>query len=113
MSGSCMPLRILLSCALLATLLPGASAWGQQTAKPRQIVVVDRIVAVVNDEVITQQELNARVDFAFRQMRQQGTPPPTREVIERQLIERLINDRVQLQHARDIGLRLDPTELDR
>jgi len=108
-----MPLRILLSCALLAALLPGASAWAQQTAKPRQIVVVDRIVAVVNDEVITQQELNARVDFAFRQLREQGTPPPPRNVIERQLIERLINDRVQLQHARDIGLRLDPTELDR
>lgn len=108
-----MPIRILLSCALLAALLPGASAWSQQTAKPRQIVVVDRIVAVVNDEVITQQELNARVDFAFRQLREQGTPPPPRNVIERQLIERLINDRVQLQHARDIGLRLDPAELDR
>jgi len=108
-----MPLRILLSCVLLAALLPSAAAWAQQTAKPRQIVVVDRIVAVVNDEVITQQELSARVDFAFRQLREQGTPPPPRNVIERQLIERLINDRVQLQYARDIGLRLDPAELDR
>lgn len=108
-----MPLRILLSCALLAALLPGASAWGQQTAKPRQIVTLDRIVAVVNEEVITQQELSARVDFAFRQLRQQGTQPPPREVIERQLIERLITDRVQIQHARDIGLRVDDAELDR
>ena len=83
-----MQLRILLSCALLAILLPGgAPAWGQ--SKPRPIVTLDRIAAVVNDEVITQQELTARVDFAFRQLRQQGTPPPTREVIERQLIERL------------------------
>lgn len=108
-----MSLRILLSCAMLAVLLPGASAWAQQAAKPRQIVTLDRIVAVVNDEVITQQELTARVDFAFRQMKQQGTPPPTREVIERQLIERLINDRVQMQFARDIGLRVDDAELDR
>lgn len=108
-----MPLRILLSCALLAALLPGVSAWGQQTAKPRQIVTVDRIVAVINEEVITQQELNARVDFALRQLRQQGTQPPAREVIERQLIERLITDRVQMQHARDIGLRIDDAELDR
>lgn len=113
MSESCMPLRILLSCALLAALLSGVSAWGQQTAKPRQIVTVDRIVAVVNEEVITQQELSARVDFAFRQLRQQGTQPPAREVIERQLIERLITDRVLLQHARDIGLRVDDAELDR
>ena len=108
-----MPLRILLSCALLAALLPGASAWSQQTAKPRQIVTLDRIVAVVNDEVITQQELSARVDFAFRQLRRQGTPPPTREAIERQLIERLITDRVQMQHARNIGMRVDDAELDR
>ena len=108
--------RILLchfaSCALLAALLPGVPAWGQQTTKPK-IITLDRIVAVVNDEVITQQELAARVDFAFRQLRQQGTPPPTREVIERQLIERLIADRVQMQHARDIGLRVDDAELDR
>ncbi len=108
-----MQFRILLSCAVLAALLPGVPAWGQQTAKPRQIVTLDRIVAVVNEEVITQQELNARVDFAFRQLRQQGTQPPAREVIERQLIERLITDRVQLQHARDIGLRVDDAELDR
>jgi peptidyl-prolyl cis-trans isomerase SurA len=112
-----MPFRTLLSrlvpCALLATLLSGTPAWGQQTTKPRPIVTLDRIVAVVNEEVITQQELGARVDFAFRQMRQQGTPPPTREVIERQLIERLINDRVQMQYARDTGMRIDDAELDR
>ena len=105
-------LRHFASCALLAALLPGVPAWGQQTTKPK-IIPLDRIVAVVNDEVITQQELAARVDFAFRQLRQQGTPPPTREVIERQLIERLIADRVQMQHARDIGLRVDDAELDR
>src|SRR5690606_17245267 len=38
-------------------------------------------------------------------------PPPPREVIERQLLERLIGDRVQMQHARDIGLRVDDAEL--
>jgi len=98
----------LLCAAMLAT--AGAQA---QTAKPRQIVTLDRIVAVVNDEIITQQELSARVDFAFRQLRQQGTPPPSREVIERQLLERLIGDRVQMQHARNIGLRVDDSELDK
>ncbi len=97
---------------LLACLLSGA-VHAQQTAKPRQIITLDRIVAVVNDEVITQQELSARVDFAFRQLRQQGAPAPTREVIERQLIERLINDRVQIQHAREIGMRVDDAELER
>jgi peptidyl-prolyl cis-trans isomerase SurA len=75
--------------------------------------VVDRIVAVVNDEVITERELAARVDFALRQLAQQGTQPPARQVLERQLLERTINDRVQMQHARDTGTRVDDAELDR
>ncbi len=95
--------------AALAMLCPSASA---QPAKPR-IVPVDRIVAVVNDEVITERELEARVDFAFRQMRQQGTPPPPRDTVARQLLERLISDRAQLQHARETGLRVEDTELNR
>jgi len=112
-----MQLRVLshylISCTLAAGLLLASASAHAQTAKPRPIVTVDRIVAVVNTEVITERELAARVDFAFRQLRQQGTPPPPREVIERQLIERLINDRVQLQFARDIGLRVDDAELDK
>ena len=108
-----MPFRfcLVLSCfAVLAAAVPAVHA---QSAKPRAIVTVDRIVAVVNDEIITQKELAARVDFALRQLRQQGTPPPPRDVIERQLLERLIGDRVQMQHARDIGLRVDDAELDK
>lgn len=103
------PIRLILGCLLLL----GASSLQAQQAKPRSIVTVDRIIAVVNDEVITERELAARVDFALRQLRQQGTPPPPREVLERQLLERSINDRVQVQHARDIGLRIDDAELDR
>lgn len=95
---------------LLPAGLPG-NTWGQGV-KPR-VVTVDRIVAVINDEVITQQELQARVDFAFGQLRKQGTPLPPRTDVERQLIERLINDKVQIQHAREIGLRVDDAELDR
>ena len=101
---------LFLFCTALLAAAPAAHA---QTAKPRAIVTIDGIVAVVNDEIITRQELAARVDFAFRQLRQQGTPPPPREVIERQLLERLIGDRVQMQHARNIGLRVDDAELDK
>jgi peptidyl-prolyl cis-trans isomerase SurA len=101
-------LRLTAACLLLIT----ATAQAQQS-KPRSIVVVDRIVAVVNDEVITERELAARVDFALRQLAQQGTQPPARQVLERQLLERTINDRVQMQHARDTGTRVDDAELDR
>ncbi len=108
-----MIIRTLLQLFFGGLLLSGAITAAAQQGKPRAIVTIDRIIAVVNDEVVTERELAARVDFALRQLRQQGTQPPPREVLERQLLERAINDRVQMQHARDIGLRIDDAELDR
>jgi peptidyl-prolyl cis-trans isomerase SurA len=101
-------LRLTAACLILIA----ATAQAQQ-AKPNAIVVIDRIIAVVNDEVITERELAARVDFALRQLAQQGTQPPARQILEKQLLERTINDRVQMQHARDTGTRVDNAELDR
>jgi peptidyl-prolyl cis-trans isomerase SurA len=81
--------------------------------KPPPIIVLDRIAAVVNDEVITRNELEERLRFAMRQLREQGTPPPPRETLEKQLLERMVSDRVQLQFAKETGLRVDDVELDR
>ena len=75
--------------------------------------MLDRIVAVVNNEVITRGDLADRTRFAATQLKQQGTPPPPHEVLERQTLERLISSRVQLQHAKETGLRVDDGELDR
>jgi peptidyl-prolyl cis-trans isomerase SurA len=75
--------------------------------------LVDRIVAVVNKEVITATELNDAVAMAQRQLRRQGTAPPEREVLERQMLERLILDKAQIQMAREKGLRVDELQLDR
>ena len=81
--------------------------------KPKPIVVLDRIVAVVNDEVITRNNLDERVNLAFTQLKRQGTPPPPREVLEKQMLDRMITDRVQLQFAKETGLRVDDADLDR
>ena len=78
-----------------------------------QGALVDRIVAVVNKEVITFSELSAAVASAERQLRRQGTPMPERGVLERQMLERLILDKAQLQMARDRGIRVDELQLDR
>jgi len=88
-------------------------ALGAQAPRPGQAVVIDRIVAVVNDEAITARELDERTRFAMKQLAQQGTAPPPQNIVERQLLERLISDRVQLQFAKETGLRVDDTELDR
>jgi peptidyl-prolyl cis-trans isomerase SurA len=76
-------------------------------------VLVDRIVAVVNKDVITASELGDAVEAAQRQLRRQGTPIPERSLLERQMLERLILDKAQLQLARDKGIRVDELQLDR
>ncbi len=98
-------------CAALAFAIALApAAWAQQ---PRTVIVLDRIVAVVNNEVITRGDLDEHTRHVAAQLKQQGTPPPPREALERQTLERLIINRVQLQLAKETGLRVDDTELDR
>lgn len=78
-----------------------------------RIVPLDRIVAVVNAEVITRSELDDRIRLILQQLRQQNIEPPTAEIMERQVLERMIADRAQLQFAKDSGLRIDEAQLDR
>src|SRR3954447_12976746 len=83
-------------------------------ANPAQaVVLVDRIVAIVNKDVITYSELHEAVGMAERQLARQGTPAPDRPVLERQMLERLILDKAQLQLARETGLRIDELQIDR
>ncbi|HEX5768719.1 MAG TPA: peptidylprolyl isomerase [Burkholderiales bacterium] len=77
------------------------------------VLPVDRIVAVVNKDVITATELGEAVAAAQRQLRRQKTPLPERGLLERQMLERLILDKAQLQLARDKGIRIDEVQLDR
>jgi peptidyl-prolyl cis-trans isomerase SurA len=80
---------------------------------PSRIVPVDRIVAVVNDEVITHNELNERVSLISGQLGRQGGQLPPAEVLSRQILERMINDLVQAQVAKETGIRIDDVTLDR
>lgn len=75
-------------------------------------VEVDRIIAVVNSDVITRHELNARVDQALAQLRQRNITPPPREEFERQALERMIYEEVQLQHAEETQVRVNDRMLD-
>ncbi len=78
-----------------------------------RIVLVDRIVAVVGKEVVTLSELAERRESAERQLRRQGTPLPERVQLERQILDRLILDKAQLQLARENGIRVEESQLDR
>ena len=101
---------------LLNRILPALAAWLCIAGAPlhaEQPVPADRIVAVVNDEVITLGELQIRLVQVQRQLQQQRTPLPPKEVLERQLLERMIADKVQIQFAREAGLKIDDVQLDR
>jgi peptidyl-prolyl cis-trans isomerase SurA len=87
-------------------------AHAQAQTRRAQPIEVDRVVAVVNDEVVTAFELKTRVTSVERQLQGQRVQLPAREVLERQVLERLITDRVQLQFARETGLRVSDIELD-
>ncbi|MGD9871651.1 MAG: peptidylprolyl isomerase [Thauera sp.] len=76
-------------------------------------VEVDRIVAVVNSEVITALQLRARIEQARRQLVRQGVELPPDEVLERQLLERLIVERAQVQLAQESGMQVDDATLTR
>ncbi|HQR55503.1 MAG TPA: peptidylprolyl isomerase [Burkholderiaceae bacterium] len=68
---------------------------------------MDRIIAVVNDEVITANELRSRTLLAEVQLQRQKIAPPPQDVLARQVLERMIVDRAQLQLARETGVRVD------
>jgi len=86
--------------AFAAALCAALSAWGAQ--RP-----LDRIIAVVNDEVVTAGELEHRVSVTEQQLKRQSIPLPSADVFRKQVLERLILDRAQLQLARENGVRVD------
>ncbi|HEY0879367.1 MAG TPA: peptidylprolyl isomerase [Zeimonas sp.] len=105
-----MPSRFLLRLAtalLAAGLTPFAAA---QSSAP---VEIDRIAAVVNSEAITARELQQQVLLVERQLREQNIEVPPSDILERQVLERMIVDRAQMQLARDSGLRVDDGQLER
>lgn len=77
------------------------------------IVKIDRIIAVVDQVVITENELIDRIQTVRSQLEKQDAKIPPADVLQKQILERLINDRLLLQYAAQTGVRVDDTQLDR
>lgn len=99
--------------ALCLMAASGAQAQEKASAVRQQPVLVDAIVAVVNTDVITMKELDERLSLVEQRMKRQNMQPPPREVLQKQLLERLIVSRAQMQLARESGIRIDDIMLDR
>lgn len=82
-------------------------------SKTGGIIQLDRIIAVVNNEVITLNDLNDRMSSVAKQLQKQGTTLPAQDVLQKQLLEQMINTQVQLQEAKETGIRVDDGTLDK
>ncbi|WP_293367497.1 peptidylprolyl isomerase [Nevskia sp.] len=98
-----LPKSLKLLAVLIAT---GCAAGAVQAAE-----TIDRIIAVVNDGVVLNSEMERALKLAEAQLRERniGTPPPG--VLETQVLERLIVTRLQTQRAQEGGIRIDDREL--
>ncbi len=94
-------------CALLLLALAALPA------AARDALLVDRVVAVVNKDVITLTELAEHTARAEAELRRQRIAAPERAALERQVLERLVLDKAQLQLAASTGMRVDELQLDR
>ena len=98
------PALLLLAAAALTQTAPAVAA---------DVAKIDRIVAVVDQGVITENELQDRVRIVSDQLAKQGTKLPPADVLKKQILERLVIDRLQLQFAAETGLRVDDSQLDK
>jgi len=95
--------------ALALACISGIGGAAAQVQASRQ---ADFIVAVVNSEPITNSEVRAQVQRVSAQITQQGQKLPSPEELRRDALERLINERAQLQMARETGIRVDDAAVD-
>ena len=76
-----------------------------------QIQVLERVVAIVDKDVVLQSELDQRISAVYAQVQQSGTQPPSLDILSLQVLERLISERLQLNLGFNAGIRITDQEL--
>ncbi|MFC3624676.1 peptidylprolyl isomerase [Vogesella amnigena] len=94
--------KLLLAASLLAAL----------SAPSHAVSTVDRIVAVVNNSVITLSELQQREALVSGNLKRQNIELPPAQLLSRQVLDQMINEQLQLQYASKSGIRVGELELD-
>ncbi len=106
------PLKLFILISFFIPLI-ALSAESSTSKKSNDIIKMDRIIAVVDQGVITEQELADRIKTVSAQLEKAGTDLPPQNVLEKQILERLIADSLQLQLAAQTGIKVDDTQLDK
>lgn len=104
-----------LSHLLLPTFLALSAATSTTlfAAEKAPIEKMDRIIAVVDQSVITERELMGRMESVKTQMIKKGVEVPPDDILQKQILERLIVDNLQLQLAAQTGIKVDDAQLDK
>jgi len=93
-------------CIALLSPMANTPASAQSTEK------IDSIVALVDDDVILRSELDIAIKGIADRIRQQGGDLPPQNLLEKQVLERLILRRLQLLRAYQTGIRISDSEID-
>jgi peptidyl-prolyl cis-trans isomerase SurA len=102
----------LFSAAIMVGASQAAPANPTPAQKSAQPQTLDRIVAVVNDGVITQHQLNSRVHSATMQLHRQKVQLPPKEIVRQQVLDQMITERAQVQTAKEAGIQVDDSDLE-
>ena len=78
-----------------------------------KIELLDRVIAVVDSGVIMESELNKRLKEIIGKIRESGTELPPKQILEEQVLERLIIEEIQLQIGEKAGVKISDAELNR
>jgi len=73
---------------------------------------IDRVIAVVNREVITEHELKNRVELISKQFVEAKKPLPSKDIVQKEVLERLIDESIMYQEATILGVRVLEQELE-
>ena len=76
-----------------------------------QVKVLDKIIAIVDDDVVLQSELNRRMSSIMKQIKQSNTTAPPEDLLKKQILDRLISERIQLSIGYNAGVRISDDEL--
>ncbi len=90
----------------MAALLLGLSVSASAANTP-----LDRIIAIVNDDIVLQSELNDREAIIKSRLSAQGRAFPDEQTLQSQVLDRLILDNIQLQIGKERGIRISDREL--
>jgi peptidyl-prolyl cis-trans isomerase SurA len=107
------PFRLILTISMLALTTASPVIVSAQPKSVTPVRLVDRVIAIVNQDIITESELNRRERQFRENMRREGVTPPEPKVMREQVLDRMINDRVLLQRAQEVGVRVDDLTVDR